>query len=711
MVRWVLASFVLGILGAALINSITLGWVCFGLGLLLLLLKDRRQIALCLLFLAAGMLLTGFRLERLYAPDYGSENTYILKSLRLVQAGDDYFAWQGKVIEPENLAGAVVLILSDQYRPGVYSLQGHLYPPVQYRNPGQGWHYIRRLYAGEIGVLNRPQIRSFKERPLSLIEKARSSYRSNIVANLANADSAALALALTTGDRSLLQGELKSSVYLTGVGHIMAMSGLHVGILLGLSMAVLRRLGLGRVLGLAGFVCILVFLLFAGPSPSLVRAVLMSAWGMAALLLGREKQGMQALEWTSFFMLLYNPLWLFDYAFVFSLLATFVCLAATESLERFLAFLPEPIRRTGSISIIIQLVALPLTIYLFGSSSLWAPLANLVLIPLMPALAGFSLLSGLIPGAAGQIVSLPAKYLLGGAAEFLSLLNQFPLPIKMGGLGLVLTAVASGGIILYLCGLSLRKTLYLSVASMLITVLVFHFFLYGVVTVWFLDVGQGDSILIRSRGQWVLVDCGDARAGEKAVLPVLRFLGVDRLKALILSHSHQDHIGGMVPVLENIPVDQVYSSFLPEVPVAASTVFKQAKIYADIEVLSHNLSLSNLNDTSLQVSVGGNKLLLTGDIEREGERLYWHRIGPHRVLKVAHHGSNSSSSPEFLDKVKPQAAVISCGLNNRFGFPDKATLDNLAQAGSQVFRTDLSGYVRVDFWPWGTVSIITFLGR
>jgi competence protein ComEC len=711
MSRWVLASLVLGILGAELANSTLLGWVCFGLGLLLMLFKDRRQIALCLLFLAAGMLLTGFRLERLYAPDYGNEDSYTLKSARLIQAGDDYFAWQGKVIEPQNLAGAVVLIFSEQYRPGVYRLRGCLYPPVQYRNPGQGWHYKRRLYAGEIGVLNHPQALSFQERPLSLIERARSSYRNNIAANIANKDSAALALALTTGDRSLLQGELKSSVYLTGVGHLLAMSGLHVGILLGLAMAFLRRLGLSRVFSsVAGFVCILIFLLFAGPSPSLLRAVLMSAWGIAALLWGREKQGMQALEWTSVFMLLYNPLWLFDYAFVFSLLATFICLAAGGRLETFLAFLPEPIRRTGSITIIIQLVALPLTIYLFGSSSLWAPLANLALIPLTPALAGFSLLSGLIPGTAGMILSLPARYLLGGVAEFLSLLNQFPLPIKMGGLGLALTAVTSGGLILYLSGLTLRKTAYLTVASLLIAVLVFNFYAYGVTSVWFLDVGQGDSILIRSRGHWVLVDCGDAYAGEKAVLPTLRFLGVDKLKALILTHSHADHVGGMETVLANIPVDQVYSNFMPEAAEKAAIVVKEAKVLADLEVYSHNLSLSNLNDTSLLVSLRG-KLLLTGDIEEAGERLYWHKIGPHQVLKVAHHGSDTSSSPEFLAAVQPQASVISCGLGNRFGFPDMATLDNLAQGGSQVFRTDLSGYVRVDFWPWGHVSIITFIGR
>lgn len=708
MTWWMLAGLVLGIIGGEMIGSTLLGLGFLALGLLFLyLFKSRQPLALFLVFLAAGMLLTGFRLERLYSPQYGGEGVYTLRSEKLLHAGDDYQAWQGRVLAPKELAGAVILIYSDRFSPGIYTLEGRLTPPVQYGNPGQGWHCKRKLYAGEVGVLSRPRVLSFQERSLTLLERARQGYQKNLAANIDGGEGTALALALTTGDRSLLGQELKSSVYLTGVGHLLALSGLHVGILLALLLSLLRRLGLSSVVSsLLAFVGVLVFACFAGPSPSLVRAVLMSAWGIGALLLGREREGLQGLAWTALFMLLYNPLWLFDYAFVFSFLATFICLRGAGRLEKYLSFLPEPARRTASITLLVQLVALPLTIYLFGSASLWAPLANLVIVPLMPALAGFSLLAGLLPGGIGLVV-LPAKYLLLGTAEFLRLLGRLPLSVSIGGLELALVFVASGGILLYLAGLSFRKAVLSLGTGLLLTLAIFTFMANQVVTVWFLDVGQGDSILIRNRGGWTLVDCGDLRAGERALVPTLRFLGVHKLRALILTHPHDDHIGGLDSLLENVAVARIYSNF----PAGGgeTQVLSRAEAGPDLLIWAHNLDLTNLNDTSLLVSLG-DKVLLTGDIEAAGEKVYLPRIEPHRVLKVAHHGSSTSSSPLFLAAVRPEVAVISCGLGNRFGLPNQETLDNLEAAGAAVFRTDFFGCVRVDFWPWGAMSVTTFWG-
>lgn len=704
---WLVAGLVLGIIGGELFKSWLIAWGCLGLGIVLLLAK--RQTAALVFFFALGMLLTVFRLESLYSPEYGREEVFVIKSTRLVQEGEDYFAWQGKVLEPEALAGANILIYSDQYSPGVYRLCGVLYPPVAYRNPGQGWHYKRKIYAGEIGCLNRPEILSYHSCQ-NLLQRARGKYRQNILSNIPGSDRAALALALTTGDRSMLGSELKSALYLTGTGHIMAISGIHVGILMALILTFLRLLGLGRaVSAIIALVCVALYLVFAGPSPSLIRAALMAGLGIAAMLAGREKLGLRALQWTVFAMLLYNPLWVFDYAFIFSVTATFVCLRAQGRLDRLLRFLPAPIKDTAAVTILIQLVALPLTIGLFGSSSLWSLLANIVIVPLMPLLAGFSLLAGLIPGVLGSIVALPARLLLGGVATFITLLTEFPLSLRMGGLALALTALASLGMLLHLAGISIKKTAYTLVAGMAIVVLVFNFFAFEVTTVWFLDVGQGDAAVIRSRGQWILVDCGDTWAGEKAVLPTLRYFGVDRLKAVIITHPHADHLGGMAAVLAEIPAEQVIVNFpLDDYP---ATISSPVTVLDGLEIYAHNLHLANVNDTSLLVSLGGDKVLLTGDIEEDGEVLYSPWLRPHQVLKVPHHGSKSSTSPAFLDKVMPRAAVVSCGLNNPFGFPDSSTLDKLARVKCKVFRTDVCGYVRADFWPWGGFSINTFAGR
>lgn len=704
-------SLALGILAAELTRSLLTAWVFLGLGLILLFFRNRRQLGFLALFFAIGVLLAGYRLDRLYDPTYGKTEVFAVEASGFVREGEGYWAWQGTIREPADLAGAIVLVYSETYSPGYYRLQGILRPPVQYRNPGQGWHYKRKLYAGEIGVLSYPQILSFQERGLTLLERTRDSYRRNIVANIPDKDSAGLALALTTGKTSLLPEDVKAAVYLTGVGHLLAMSGLHVGILLGIFLSFLRRLGFSRpVASSVGLGGVMLFLIFAGPSPSLVRAVLMSAWGIAAAILGREKQGLLALEWTCLIMLLYNPLWLFDYAFVFSIIATFICLKAAAPLDALLSFLPPPIRRTGALSLLIQLTALPLSIYLFGSSSLWGPVANMVLIPLMPLMTSLAMATGFLPGVLGSLAALPAKALLGGVARFISLLAEYPLSFRLGGLGLVLTAIACSGLIFYLAGVSLAKILRLLGIGLLVSLIVFSFMTYGVTTVWFLDVGQGDSILIRRNGQWLLVDCGDGRAGERAVLPTLQFLGVNRLKAIVLTHPHEDHIGGALPVLAGIPVEAVYSNYLTEYA-QGEVVRYQAEILPGVVLMSHDADRANLNDTSLLVSMGGNELLLTGDIEAEGEQLYMHRLSPHSVLKVAHHGSNTSSSQEFLALVQPQAAIISCGLGNSFGMPREETLRNLEEIGASILRTDLDGFVRVDFWPWGHISISSFGGR
>lgn len=711
MIGMLAGSLVLGILGAELTGSMWLAWVFLGLGFILLIFKSRRQLGLLLFFFALGVLLTGLRIDRLYDPTYGSSEVFKVETGGIVRKGEGYWAWQGTIQEPAELAGAVVTIYTEKYNQGYYQLQGALRPPIQYRNPGQGWHFKRKFYTGEIGLLSYPRVLSFQGRETTFLERIREYYQRNIIANIPDEDSAGLALALTTGSKSLLPDHIKTAVYLTGVGHLMAMSGLHVGILLGLLLALFQRLGFSRgVASLTGLGGVMLFLLFAGSSPSLVRAVLMSAMGIAAAVLGREKQGVLALEWTCLIMLLYNPLWLFDYAFVFSILATFVCLKAAASLDSLLSFLPTTIRRAGALSLLIQLVALPFSIYLFGSSSLWGPVANMVLIPLMPLMTSLVMATGFLPGYLGSLVALPTKALLGGVAKFISLLAEYPMSLKLGGLGLVLTAIACSGLIIYLAGVSFLRVLKLVGVGLLVSLLIFSFMTYQVTTVWFLDVGQGDSILIRRNGQWLLVDCGDGRAGERAVLPTLHFLGVNKIEAIVLTHPHEDHIGGCISVLGNISVAKVYSNYLTDFS-QGQVVRHQAEILPGVILMSHDLDRANLNDTSLILSMGGNELLLTGDIEAEGEELYMHRLSPHRVLKVAHHGSNSSSSQEFLALIQPKVAVISCGLGNSFGMPREETLKKLEEIGASILRTDLDGYVRVDFWPWGYISISSFGGR
>lgn len=242
----------------------------------------------------------------------------------------------------------------------------------------------------------------------------------------------------------------------------------------------------------------------------------------------------------------------------------------------------------------------------------------------------------------------------------------------------------------------------------------------GQAKVWFFDVGQGDSELIQTPGGLhVLIDAGTAECAEDLVLQ-LQQLGVRRLDAVIATHPHADHIGGMDKVLQQFAVGSYY---MPEiagdaVPTTAtytrvlealdSRGIPASRAEPGVEVVREQgctLELlaprgsgyKDLNNYSAaaMLTVGEKKFLFTGDAEKESEREMLEAGADLKadVLKCGHHGSKTSTSEAFLQAVAPSAAVISCGRGNDYGFPPKETLARLKRHGVAVYRTDTQNTV------------------
>lgn len=229
--------------------------------------------------------------------------------------------------------------------------------------------------------------------------------------------------------------------------------------------------------------------------------------------------------------------------------------------------------------------------------------------------------------------------------------------------------------------------------------------------IWFLDVGQADSILIQDNDAYMLIDAGNNEDGEKLV-SYFQTLGIESFQYVIATHAHEDHIGGMDDIIDNFDIDTFY---MPDVitttktfesvldsleekniafqtPVVDST-FELGN--ATIQVLYVGTEENNLNNTSivLKLTYGNNSVLFMGDAEKEVETTIENKEINADVLKVGHHGSDTSSSKRFLEKVNPSYAIISVGTGNSYGHPNNSTIQALENLNTKIYRTDENGTI------------------
>ena len=240
--------------------------------------------------------------------------------------------------------------------------------------------------------------------------------------------------------------------------------------------------------------------------------------------------------------------------------------------------------------------------------------------------------------------------------------------------------------------------------------------MYGDMRAHFIDVGQGDSTFIElGNGMTMLIDAGNPEDGDD-IVDYIRDLQYSDIDIVVATHPHDDHIGGMATVLNEFEVDKMYmpakehttQSFenmldaieennVELIPAKAGTNILTSG-YISIDILSPvKESYSNLNNYSAVVKLTYNDtvFLFTGDAEQEVEESIISAGIDADVLKVGHHGSETSSSNRFIEAVSPTVAVISCGLNNSYGHPDNITLQTLENAGAEVVATDINGNIIV----------------
>ena len=583
--------------------------------------------------------------------------------------------------------------------------------------------------------------------PLSQLVHRSRGWLGDLLPKILPPHHAALLGSLLFGTRTHpLPLELQDVFRKAGIVHLLVVSGQQVALLAGMILSACRlaSIPMGAALPLTSLAT-LFFSFMVGGGAAVERATIMAEISLAAKFFQRDAEWMTSLSIAALVILLLDPTALTDPGFQFSFAATWALIAVVPVFEERLASrLPEWLAAALALGVAPTLCTLPITLFHFGELHLISFLANLVAIPLVELVVPLGFLLVLL-GA----VWLPIAQLLGGTmplmldllesiARFCSSVPGFSLSIPSLS---ALMAIALFGAIVLLVELLRRKTFpkatpYRAVAFCLClcSLLLWDSALssnesipwarHPLLKVTVLDVGQGDSILIEPpSGADVLVDGGKRPMGRQVVLPVLRRHGIQELSLVVLTHPHEDHVGGLVDVLDQLKVDCVldggqiassesYSQFMgyvvsKKIPYRLGRPGQVIQLGQGVrgEVLSPELPFlqntnSDLNNNSISIRLvyGRIKILLTGDLENEGEtRLL--QSGAEidsEILKAGHHGSRTSSSEDFLNRVHPRVAIISCGLFNRYHHPSPSTLRRYADHGIQTFRTDLQGAIEIE---------------
>ncbi len=554
----------------------------------------------------------------------------------------------------------------------------------------------------------------------------------------------ALMASLLLGDDGAIGPQAKDDFARSGLLHVLVVSGAQVGLVLG------SVLWLGRALrappGLSAAVAgatTIFFALMAGWVPSVARAAVMALAGLAAPVLRRNRDAYAALALAALALLLAQPLLLFDAGFQLSFAATWALVYIAPALAAPLSALPSSARSLIAMTASAQIAVAPLLAYHFLQVSLAGFIANLIVIPLVALLVPAGFIVALV-GAVLPLLAAPAAVFLGPPADAVwwvaALFAHAPLaaiPVAPPSLpemlifyGLIVAAVEwrQGR-------LRVSKVSALAAAAAVAAFALWANVLAAAspahLAVTFLDVGQGDAIVVQApSGRAVVIDGGGEveghltgyDVGARRVVPALRRLHLRSIDIVILTHPHEDHVGGLVAVLQTFAVGLVldggiahpapsYERFLRLID-ARHVPYRLARRGQRLDLgggvaaailnppeppVTGSGSDVNMNSVVARFVYGTVGLLLTGDIEAmTEERLMHDGDNLHSmVLKVAHHGSMTSSTPAFLAAVAPRVAVISVGAVNPFGHPHRVTLDALQAVGAEVYRTDLDGAVTV----------------
>ncbi len=540
------------------------------------------------------------------------------------------------------------------------------------------------------------------------------------------------------GDKDQLEDEIYEKFQVLGVAHVLAVSGLHVGILYTLLNYLLKRTSNKMRISII-LLSLWSYTAITGFSPSVLRAVTMATFLVVGPLLNRRYDSLSALLATACLFLLINPLLVIDIGFQLSFSAVLSIILLYQPILKKMNFMPNDWAQVLAISIAAQLGTWPVVAYHFNVLSLAAIFVNIPIVMIVGYLvpAGFAMVMF-------GVFSVPAASLIAfvisiGIQLMLIIVNiSVTIPfshiiVPSPSIWMIAAYYVFIGIVVVderhmnKWQISKRKCMYGFVGAYMVWWIMWSFIPHGMEII-FVDVGQGDCTLIRTpQGKNVLIDGGGnfqqgiTRKEKKILVPYLLKNGIPKIDVIFASHAHNDHIGGLIQVLDKIRVGVVVTGTdvfktadwialekkCKEKNVEIHLIKKGSEMIIDrdvaVKVLHPDTALIqstrddvNNNSLVLLMAYKDKKILWTGDIEAEAEHLIrndYPRLDID-VVKVPHHGSVYSSTEQWIQSIHPEIAVFQVGKNS-FGHPHPKVIERYSENGSRIFRNDQSGAIRV----------------
>lgn len=595
-------------------------------------------------------------------------------------------------------------------------------------NPG-GFDYEQWLFANRIDAtgyvrcktdcqLLPDQLLSTNQTLRAWIQQQRHSLYLRLQQYLENSSVSGLIIGMSLGIRDAITPQQWDVLRNTGTAHLMAISGLHVGLVAGLAFWLLRRLagwvGIKRwsphqFAAVGAMSCAIGYAILAGLSVPTQRALIMLSVIFGSVLLQTNIRIFHLLAITAVVVVIVNPLAVLSAGFWLSFGAVAVISLMLIGRYKTQGYW----RTTWSVGWRVALGLSPLLLLFFGSVSVVAPVANLIAVPVVSLLVVPVALFGVVMSGLSELLASAALTFASTVLsavmwylEQLSALSFSTLSTPKSGIRVVLAGVAGVSLLLLPKGVKgrwLGLGMLLPVVFPSITSVD-----QGTARVTVLDVGQGLASVIETAHHTLVFDTGIRLSpkfdmGSAVLIPFLRSRAIDQIDVLVLSHTDSDHIGGAPSLLAALPVMQELSSYPHQVSGQSVELCESGKrwewdgvTFTILAPLLPYFSNENNNSCVIQVTAGEESVLLTGDIEAEAEARLVSEYGTllgSRVLVVPHHGSKTSSTSDFLDVVQPTLALIPAGYRNQYGFPHRRVVKRYQSKNIQLFNTAHSGAI------------------